>query len=239
VGGYDVDAGIAARMRAGLQDLYESEVAEEVAAARRVGEALRRVADRLTATSAPPEILSEMAELIEQVGRRLGPYRQVRDYAGFAEASGLGPGRAFFDWSPLLGQANPLAPPMTVEADRDRIVGRVRFGIAYEGPPGCVHGGLIAAAFDELLGLTQSLSGRVGMTGTLSVKYRRPTPLHTDLLLEGRIEAVEGRKVITSGRMMVGDILTAEATGLFVSIEPERFRALTGRRAPGVEASPP
>ena len=28
----------------------------------------------------------------------------------------------------------------------DRIVGRARFGVAYEGPPGCVHGGYVAAA---------------------------------------------------------------------------------------------
>lgn len=228
---YDVDAAIAARMRDGLAAVSGGEVSEELAAAREVGDALRRVIDRLTATSAPPAVLREMAAELARVGEQLGGYRSLRDYAGFAEASGMGPDRAFFDWSPVAGRANPIAPPMDMSVEGDTVVGRARFGIAYEGPPGCVHGGLIAAAFDELLGLTQSLSGRVGMTGTLTVKYRRPTPLHTELRLEGRIDAVEGRKVLTSGRMLAGEVVTAEASGLFVSIEAERFRALTGQRS--------
>ena len=36
-----------------------------------------------------------------------------------------------------------------------------RFGAAYEGPPGSVHGGIIAAAFDEVLGMTQSLMMKI------------------------------------------------------------------------------
>ena len=36
----------------------------------------------------------------------------------------------------------------------EHVVGHVVFGDAYEGPPGCVHGGFIAAAFDEVLGFT-------------------------------------------------------------------------------------
>ena len=54
------------------------------------------------------------------------------------------------------------------------MVGTATFGAAYEGPPGCVHGGFVAAAFDEVLGSTQSLSGEPGMTGRLTVNYRSP-----------------------------------------------------------------
>ena len=231
-GGFDP----VAHMSRGLADVADADgVSEEVAAAREVGERLRRVIDRLTATSAPPDVLRSMAESLAAVEDQLTPYRSVRDYTGFAEASGLGPDRAFFDWSPLLGRANPLAPPLTLSLDGDVVVGVGRFGIAYEGPPGCVHGGLIAAAFDEVLGLTQSLSGRSGMTGTLTIKYRSPTPLHTDLRIEGRLTSVSGRKVLTAGRMLAGDTLTAEATGLFISIEPEKFRALTVQRVAGAE----
>lgn len=225
-----VDAVMAAMMRDGLAGISGPALEPDVAARREVGEALRRVIDRLTATSAPPEVLREAVERLSEVEELLRPYRSVRSYSGASEASGLGHGRAFFDWSPLLGLANPLAPPIRVAVEDDMIVGRVRFGIAYEGPPGCVHGGYIAAAFDELLGLTQSLSGKVGMTGTLTVKYRKPTPLHVDLRMEGRIESVQGRKVLTGGRMLAGDALTAEASGLFVSIRPEDFRALSAQR---------
>jgi acyl-coenzyme A thioesterase PaaI-like protein len=223
-----VDVG-AAMMQEGLAGL-SGPVDDDVAAARELGEAVRRLIDRLTATSAPPEVVRRAVEQLGQVEGLLRPFQSVRNYAGVAEASGLAHDRAFFDWSPLLGQANPLSPPIHVAVEEQRVVGRVRFGIAYEGPPGCVHGGYIAAAFDEVLGLTQSLSGRVGMTGTLTVKYRRPTPLHTDLRLEGSVESVKGRKVLTTGRMLAGETLTAEATGLFISMRPEDFRALSSQR---------
>ena len=104
----------------------------------------------------------------------------------------------------------------------------MRFGSAYEGPPGCVHGGYIAGAFDELLGATQSLSGNPGMTGRLTVHYRSPTPLHTDLRMHGELEKVEGRKIFTHGSLFApetdgGERLCAEAEGLFISIDFGRF----------------
>jgi acyl-coenzyme A thioesterase PaaI-like protein len=104
--------------------------------------------------------------------------------------------------------------------------GRAVFGSAYEGPPGCVHGGYVAAAFDELLGFANSLSGTPGMTGTLTVRYRRPTPLHTELRFEGRFEKAEGRKIYTTGQLYAGEMLCAESDGLFIAVPTERFRAL-------------
>jgi acyl-coenzyme A thioesterase PaaI-like protein len=225
-----VNSAVVAMMREGLAGFSGPTMDDDVAAARDLGQAVRRLIDRMTAIAAPPEVTREAVARLAQVEELLRPFQSVRNYAGAAEASGLSHDRAFFDWSPLLGLANPLAPPIRVSVEDQTVVGRVRFGIAYEGPPGCVHGGYIAAAFDELLGLTQSLSGKVGMTGTLTVKYRRPTPLHTELRLEGTVDSVNGRKVLTSGRMLAGEVLTAEASGLFISIRPEDFRALSSQR---------
>ena len=104
------------------------------------------------------------------------------------------------------------------------------FRSAYEGPPGCVHGGYIAAAFDELLGFANSLSGTPGMTGTLTIRYRRPTPLHTELRFEGRYERSEGRKIFTTGQLFSGETLCAEADGLFIAVDFERFRRLFEER---------
>jgi acyl-coenzyme A thioesterase PaaI-like protein len=103
--------------------------------------------------------------------------------------------------------------------------GRAVFGSAYEGPPGHVHGGYVAAAFDEVLGFANALSGTPGMTGTLTVRYRQPTPLHTELRFEARFERAEGRKIFTSGQLFAGDTLCAEAEGLFIAVNFERFRA--------------
>ena len=225
-----VDPELAQGLRQALAGIAEPPADPAAAATRDAAAALRELIDRFTATTAPPEVLAEVTGRLEQLRAMLEPYDSVRIYEGASEASGLTHDRAHFDWSPLLGLANPLAPPIRVSVEDGRIVGWARFGLAYEGPPGCVHGGYVAAAFDEVLGLTQSLSGRVGMTGTLEVKYRRPTPLHVDLRFEGRVDAVSGRKVLASGRLYAGEDLTAEARGLFVSISPEKFSSLQAQR---------
>jgi acyl-coenzyme A thioesterase PaaI-like protein len=220
----------AAELAEELALIHRQAVGDRRTSARRVGEAVRTVIGLLTATSASPEVLDRASQQLSSVISLLSGYGADRSYEGLAEASGLGRDVAFFDWSPLLGRANPLAPPIQVEVEGDLIIGRVRFGSAYEGPPGCVHGGLIAAGFDEVLGLAQSLSGQAGMTGRLAVHYRRPTPLLTDLRFEGRLDGVSGRKVLTSGKLYAGDEVTAEATGLFVTIPPDRFKAMAALR---------
>jgi acyl-coenzyme A thioesterase PaaI-like protein len=132
----------------------------------------------------------------------------------------------------LIGLSNALSPPIELRAGDDlrTVHGRAVFGSAYEGPPGCVHGGYVAAAFDEVLGFANSLSGTPGMTGTLTVRYRRPTPLHTELRFEGRYDRSEGRKIFTTGQLFAGETLCAEADGLFISVDFERFRGLFEER---------
>lgn len=213
------------RLRESLASVLEVDETEHRAAARRVGESLRGAIERLTATTAPPEVLEAVAVRMAEVVTLLDGYGSDRHYEGTAGGSGAGLNRGFFDWSPLTGAANPLAPPIYLSVEGNAVVGRVRFGLAYEGPPGCVHGGCVAAAFDEVLGVTQSLSGHVGLTGTLSIRYIRPTPLFVQLRFDGRLESVSGRKVLTSAELTAGGEVTAEATGLFIAVQPQTFAA--------------
>ena len=111
------------------------------------------------------------------------------------------------------------------------VVGTVTFGGAYEGPPGCVHGGFIAGSFDEILGVTQSLSGQPGMTAQLDISYRSPTPLRREVHFRGRIERIDGRKIHAVATLHHGDVLCAEARGLFISMKPEVFERLMRDRA--------
>ena len=81
---------------------------------------------------------------------------------------------SFLDRSPIIGAINPLSAPMHIEthineAGVNMVTGTVTFGPQYEGAPTCVHGGFIAAYFDEVLGVAQSTTGNPGMTVNLSV----------------------------------------------------------------------
>lgn len=208
---------------------------------RRLAAAMREVIDRLVSTTASTDELSRAADELEAFAGLLASYPAGQTYRGFAESAnagqetaGLQPGDpewfAFFDHSPLIGLANPLSPPVHLEYRGGRVHGTVTFGAAYEGPPACVHGGYLAAVFDELLGATQSLSGDQGMTAHLGIDYRSPTPLGVPLRLEGWFDRREGRKIYTRGAIYAGDQLTAEADGLFVAFDRGKFAELLAAR---------
>jgi acyl-coenzyme A thioesterase PaaI-like protein len=198
----------------------------EWAEKRRLAAAMRVIIEHLTRTDAPKNELVKAAEQLESFGASLARFPRRKGQEGYTEAANSGDVDAMFDHSPLIGLSNPLAPPLRLRVKDRRVVGTAVFGEAYEGPPGCVHGGFVAAAFDEVLGFAQSLSGSPGMTGTLEIRYRAPTPLHTELKLEAWVEKVEGRKIFARGTIHVETLLTAEAEGIFISVDAERFMKL-------------
>lgn len=205
----------------------------------RAASAARTLISRLVTTDASLDVLRAVADDLESAAAHLGGLRVGSTYEFGEVANGAGATWAEFDRSPLLGRANPLAPPMRLMLSDDMVSGTVTFGGAYEGPPGCVHGGYVAAAFDELLGAAQGLGGHPGMTGTLTVRYRSPTPLGVELTLEGRLERTEGRKTFVSGRCLADGRLTAEAEGIFIAIDASHFSTMRGEHAARVVAGTP
>lgn len=210
--------------------MSDAERDQRRAEARRLGDALRAVIDRVVANRAPLDDLAEALAAVERVNEVLEGWPEGALF-GFAESSTSGDPQAFLDNSPVMGRANPLAPPLVLSAAGGLVEGRCRFGRAYEGPPGHVHGGYVAAAFDEVLGMVQAMTGNPGMTGTLTVRYRAPTPLHADLRFEGELDRVEGRKIFTAGRLFRDDVLCAEAEAVFISVDFAKLAELDRRRA--------
>ena len=189
------------------------------AARRRVAETLRAVHQALVANRHDTAALESAADRAADVLAALQSPVSAADHGDYV------------NHSPIVGRANPVAPPVEMWLEGDRVVGRAVLGDAYEGPPDHVHGGFVAAMLDEILGYVQSLGGNPGMTGRLNVAYRAPTPLHRELRLEGRVERVDGRKTHTHATIHDGDRLCAEAEGLFVAIGREAFEAMAADKA--------
>jgi uncharacterized protein (TIGR00369 family) len=96
----------------------------------------------------------------------------------------------------------------------------------HEGGPGVAHGGWVAAVLDELLGqLAVEYSDRV-VTANLSIDYRRPVPIDQPLIGRARWVSQEGRKIRTAGSICLAanDAVLAEASGLFILIDPDHHR---------------
>ncbi len=198
---------------------------------RRLAAAMRLVMERLVPSNAPEDELRRAAEGLERYAEALKEHPRLKNIHGHPESATSGDVGAFFDQSPFIGLANPLAPPIRMGKIGDRKAGAtVIFGSAYEGAPGCVHGGYVAGAFDEVLGYVNALSGQGGMTGRLTIHYRSPTPLHTELYFEGEILRIEGRKIFTEGKLYAGERLCAEAEGLFISVGMAKFQELLAQR---------
>ena len=187
--------------------------------------AMRRVTSAMVGLIVTDEEIAAATAAVTEVAQRLervaAPGRRPR-----AQPDPVGDAQDFFPTSPVIGFANPVAPPVVVEAVDGGLVGSAWFDNQYEGPPTCVHGGVLAMVFDEMLGAANIVSGNPGMTGTLTIRYRKPTPLRTRLRLEARFEGREGRKIRTTGAIYHGDLLTAEAEGIFIELIPTRFMSI-------------
>ena len=144
---------------------------------------------------------------------------------------------AFNNQSLYRGAHNPLAPPMAMALVEDdegrRIEARVRLNVAYEGPPHGVHGGYVAGMFDEVLGATQRMMAKPGVTGRLTVHYRHITPVEEDLLLKAWITEDVGRRIVAKATCHAGDTLTAEADGLFIRVDFEEVADRMAARRDG------
>ncbi|MEM7410583.1 MAG: PaaI family thioesterase [Myxococcota bacterium] len=214
-------------------------------AAERLTAEARRVVDLVRRTQAPTEVADAALAHLEQATALLAPHAHPGPWAQRSLAwedgfTSFEPGETleqYFPYSPLIGPRNPLAPPAEFTVRDGRIHGRVRFGAAYIGPPTCVHGGVIAALFDELLGSVNVANQVGGMTGTLRVIYRSPTPIDTELRLESWVDRTEGRKIFAKGTMHAGEVLTAEAEGIFIQGTIQRFEEMRQRGATAGPAS--
>jgi len=189
-------------------------------ARRRVAEAIRRLTEVLVSSTPPIPELHTIADALEGTADEFARHPRLYGRVAFARAGTHGNfGQVGHELNPLAGISNPLAPPINIWIADGIAHGRVTMGWAYEGPPDSVHGGFVAALFDQFMGVAQAIAGQPGMTGTLSTRYIRRTPLNTLLSLSGWVEKTEGRKTFVRARMHAGEMLTAECDGIF--IQPE------------------
>lgn len=210
----------------------EIEASPDAAASarRRAGDAMRALIEAQVGAHVSEDEYRSFATVVRALADRWAAH--PRSVPAVDAAAAFAAMADFPDRSPLVGRSNPIAPPMRLEPDLEsgEVRGEVTFGPAYEGAPGCVHGGFLAAALDEALGLACIFSGNPGMTGELTIQYRSPTPTGERLEIRARLDRQEGRRIYTTGEIRAGKRLTCRAEGLFISIGSEKFEALQRER---------
>lgn len=200
-----------------------NDVRDEVAA---LAAQIRRVIAAAVSLDAPRDVIAAATRSVAAVADALEPHVPTPHpprYAGGVDATSAAD---VFPFDPVIGPLSPLAPPVAIEWHDPKAIGLVRFGVPYEGPPGCVHGAILAATFDQVFNVANLMRGVAGPTRRLEIRYRKPTPLLADLRFEGWVDRVEGREVHARGHVLHGDLVTVEAEGTFVQISHERVMRL-------------
>jgi acyl-coenzyme A thioesterase PaaI-like protein len=120
------------------------------------------------------------------------------------------------------GPAHPTGLRVRCFRAGDGVLSPILIPRQYEGPPGAAHGGIVAAYLDEILGAAATrATGRVAVTGELTIRYVRPVPIETPLVGRGRLVADHGRYVDVEGRLEALDdgAIVATARGRFFPIK--------------------
>jgi acyl-coenzyme A thioesterase PaaI-like protein len=184
--------------------------------------AARRVVDAMLRTDRANANLDRVAEELNSIADHLEEHAPAVAERLIDMWNGEGVTRH----DPVTGPENAIAPPIVLEGLSDGSVrGEVTLTMPYQGPPGCVHGGVSALILDHVLGVANAWGGQAGMTAQLNVRYHRPTPLFEPLTVTGRQMSVEGRKINTVGRITTADgEVCVSVEGLFIDAAVPRPR---------------
>ncbi|HUO47646.1 MAG TPA: PaaI family thioesterase, partial [Acidimicrobiales bacterium] len=94
---------------------------------------------------------------------------------------------------------------------------------AFEGAPGRAHGGIVAAAFDDVTGFVIGRLQEPAFTGELTVRYLAAVPVDEPLEIRARLEGRERRKLFISADMRTGEAVVATCRAIYVTVDPSRF----------------
>jgi acyl-coenzyme A thioesterase PaaI-like protein len=175
-------------------------------------ESVRELIDATIRTEVDADVVATARAEIESATARLRGRQIDGPYGVRISQNGLMP------WgNPVIGLRNPIAPPLVLHRAPDGgVYSDFHLGAAFEGPPGHVHGGISALLLDHVLGEAASDGTSPRLTGTISMRYVRTTPLG-DLHVEARIVRTEGVKTYAVGQLSDAEGVTVEAEGLFIT----------------------
>ncbi|MCP3987911.1 MAG: PaaI family thioesterase [Actinomycetia bacterium] len=199
---------------------------------------VRRLSDALLSHDVPLDLSDEVAATLSALAARVeacsartktqasGRYTGQQRIEYFLTNGSWPPpppdgGELTFDALSFIGgRLSPLSAGVRYYRRGESAVGRVTFSSAYEGPPNRVHGGALAATFDEVMGTVFRVRANgLAFTGSLTVRFEAPAPIGQALEFKAWLAKTEGRKhtVQAEGHGPGGRFASATATFIEIS----------------------
>jgi len=196
----------------------ETPLAQTVAAAG----AIRRLSSLLVSLEHPHPTVDTMLAQFADWERELAaaappdPAPRIGDRAD-------DPRRVYLNHATDIAAYNPCFPEYQFDRlDAETANGRVNFPLVYEGPPGLVHGGFLGVFFDCVIQHHNCVTGLSGKTRSLSVTFRRPTPLLTELRFDISRSQTE-RGVAATARLLLNDEVLCAGEVNTLASQPEKL----------------
>jgi acyl-coenzyme A thioesterase PaaI-like protein len=197
--------------------------------------ALRRLNRAVAGRDVPDDELREIARVAGALADELDgrPRRDKGDdmathihlaaaMAGQPLPVAVGEPLEFDPFSAGGGRLHPASVGMDMRRDGPTaVVASVRVDPMFQGPPGRVHGGIVAVLVDELMGTVNRMLGQRAYTARLAIDFRAPAPIGHELALRAWVHDQRERKVTLRADGRDGSGVFVEAEGLFVIPRPD------------------
>jgi molybdopterin converting factor small subunit/acyl-coenzyme A thioesterase PaaI-like protein len=188
---------------------------------------VRRLAHAISAHEADDATLHQISAFIVDVVPALEdtPRREriVPTFGEGAVIATLTKGRHPMDDRAVAGPANATSVDFAARREGDEIVADANFGAAFEGAPGRVHGGMVAAVFDDLVGFILGMVGQPGFTGRITVVYKAPVPTERPVEFRARMRERTERTLVVDAEVRLAEKLLATCEATMVLVDGERW----------------
>ncbi|WP_280426328.1 PaaI family thioesterase [Nocardia carnea] len=180
--------------------------------------ALRDVQEAVTRSRPSPAVAAAAGACLDEIATALREFEVDED----AQIAGK-------RWD-LAGRGHALPPPLHLdEITATSARGRVTVGRFHSGRY-AMNGGVTPLIFDEILARLANHGRPWARTAHLGVDFRAPAPLYTELTVTAHFVRQEGRKRYMRGALFHGDVLLAEADGLWIELKPEQTHNISNQR---------
>lgn len=125
------------------------------------------------------------------------------------------------EWWPetfVSGSQNDYGMKLSPRLENSKIIANYKFESRFQGGPGLVHGGILSAALDDIMGYACVIHDRSCVTAKLEINYITPVPVEKEFLLQAWVSKVDGKKLYLESAISSEDNIHIEGSGLFIDL---------------------
>lgn len=185
--------------------------------------AIRRLAHALANVHAPTDLSRRITKALEPFAPELARLGTVidrsKEFLFERQPTPIGQSIEFDPYSIVVGKRNPFGIGGRHERTEEGSTTTVVCQKAFEGPPGRVHGGVVALLFDEATAAFVVSIGEPAFTASVATKLIKAAPLNVELKIKCRLVKKEGRKIFVEAIAEGPEGVFASAEAVYVVVE--------------------